>query len=163
MIAPDRFSPKAIAWICLVLVLLQSQGCAVATLYRGKPGLDTTGVQPGASRADVETIMGAARREWTTQHDVRYRVYVYNGGVEGSVGDAIAFGVMDVISVGLWELFYAIHPMPDGAARKITERMAVSYDQSDTVIGVFDHFGDFDVLPDDGRAEGRARGSGKDG
>ena len=154
MRAPDRFPPKAIAWICLVLALLQSQGCAVATLYRGKPGLDTTGVQPGASRADVETIMGAARREWTTQQGVRYRVYVYNGGVEGSVGDAIAFGVMDVISVGLWELFYAIHPMPDGAARKITERMAVSYDQLDTVIGVFDHFGDFDVLPDDGRAEG---------
>jgi hypothetical protein len=163
MRAPDRFSPKAIAWICLVLFLLQIQGCAVATLYRGKPGLDTTGVQPGASHADVEKIMGTPRREWTTQQGVRYRVYVYNGGVEGSVGDAIAFGIMDVISVGLFELFYAIHPMPDGASRKITERMAVSYDQSDSVIGVFDHFGDFNVLPDDGRAEDRVRSSGKGG
>ena len=147
--------------LCLLLSLLQFQGCSVANFYRGKPGLDTSEVKPGASLMDVEKVMGASKRNWTTDQGVRYRVYIYDGGVEGSTGDAIASGTMDVITLGFWELLLAIAPMPDAPARKITEQMAVSYNQSDTVIGVFDHFGDFDMLPDDGRVENWVRNPGK--
>jgi hypothetical protein len=139
--------------LCLLLSLFQFYGCMVAKLYQGKPGLDTKEVKPGASLLDVEKVMGASKRDWTTDQGVRYRVYIYNGGVEGSTADAIAFGIMDVITLGIWEIEFAIIQLPDAPARKITEQMAVSYDQSDTVIGVFDHFGDFDILPDDGRVE----------
>lgn len=100
---------------------------------------------------EAETILGAPKRQWVTILDIRYRVYDYDGGVEGSTADAVAFGIMDVISVGLFELFYAIHPLPTARVRMIDGHIAVSYDTSEVVIDVFDNFGDFDKLPDDGR------------
>jgi hypothetical protein len=51
---------------------------------------------------------------------------------------------------GIWELFGAMSSdfMPSA---RITEKIALAYDGQDIVIGIFDHFSDFDMLPPDGR------------
>jgi hypothetical protein len=135
-----------------LLCMLQLQGgCAVISLLRGKPGLDISEIKPGISMIEAETILGAPKREWATIRDIRYRAYDNDGGVEGSVADAVAFGIMDVFTVGIWEIMYAIHPLPTARVRLIDGKIALSYDRSDVVIGVFNNFGDFDRLPDDGR------------
>jgi hypothetical protein len=146
-------SAAGIMIVCLLLVFLQIQGCAVASLARGKPGLDTSAIKPGMSMTEAETILGAHRREWTAPAGVRYRVYDYDGGVEGSAADAIAFAFLDVCMVGMSEIMYAIYPLPTARVRMIDGHIALSYDASDVVIGVFDNFGDFDKLLVDGHTK----------
>ena len=59
---------------------------------------------------------------------------------------------MDVISFGAWELAFAWQPDRLIAGQRRTEQIAVAYDDKDSVIGVFDHFGHFAELPEDGFA-----------
>jgi hypothetical protein len=152
-------SALVVAIACLFAVGLSLQGCAVAKLAQGKPGADISMIKPGMSISEAEFHLGAHKREWTTKTGVRYRVYDYDAGVEGSAGDAVAFAFFDVCTVGMAELLYAIHPLPDMPARWRYGHVAVSYDASDTVLGVFDQFGDFDRLPEDGRTKETARGA----
>ena len=141
----------AIGIACLFAVGLSLQGCAVAKLAQGKPGADISRVKPGISMTEAEFHLGVPKREWTTRMGVRYRAYDYDAGVEGSMADAAAFAFMDVCTVGLFELFYAIDPLPDMPGRWRYGHMAVSYDADGTVLGVFDQFGDFNRLPENGR------------
>jgi len=138
----------------LFLSLLLLNGCMAASLYNGKPGLDVGIVKEQMSRTEVERILGSPIREWNTPSGVVYRVYDYDAGVPPSTGDAAAIVFLDAISLGLSELIWAFTPLPEFRKR---DQMAVSYDGNDRVLGVFDHFGDFDVLPADGRPDGNKR------
>jgi hypothetical protein len=140
-----------IGMICLFAAGLSLQGCAVAKLAQGKPGADISMVKPGISMSEAEFHLGAHKREWTTRTGVCYRVYNYDAGVEGSTADAVGFAIFDVCTLGMAEIFYAINPLPDSPAKWRFGQIAISYDATDTVIGVFDQFGDFDRLPEDGR------------
>jgi len=137
--------------MCLLFFTMLPQcGCTAASALKGKQGLDAGTVTVGMSKADAEQILGSPIREWVMSSGIVYRVYDYDAGVPPSTADASACVFMDVISAGLWELFLFFEPLPELRKR---EQMAVSYDINGMVIGVFDHFGDFDVLPADGRAE----------
>ena len=118
--------------------------------------MDVSPVKIGMSKSDVERILGSPNREWVTSSGIIYCVYDYDAGVPPSAGDATAHVVMDIISLGAWEwavpLYTYIESKPFPESRK-REQMAVSYDFNGVVLGVFDHFGDFDVLPEDGCAE----------
>ena len=136
-------------WLLFFIMLLQC-GCMAASALKGKQGLDISTVKAGMSKADVEKSLGPPVREWVTSSDILYRVYDYDAGVPPSGGDAAAHVFMDVATAGVWELFGAFRALPESHKRG---QMAVSYDINDMVIGVFNHFGDFDILPADGRAD----------
>jgi len=150
---------RALAWdiICLFALLSQS-GCvmAVATL-KGEPGKDLSSIKPGISKQEVEEILASPSREWITPQGIRYCVYTYDAGIPPSIGDAAFFAFFGIISAGLYDLYEvtgATHmDKTRRAMGRVVEQIAISYDANDTSVGVFDHFRDFDVLPEDGRSE----------
>lgn len=144
-------------FVSLLLVCLMTTGCTVVAALQDVPGTDVSSVRPGADRHTVETIVGPPFREWSTGAGIRYCVYSYDGGRPGSGADASAMLIMDVISAGLFEFFILLGT--DGFERSgLPKQMAVAYDGSDRVVGVFDDFGDFEALPADGTSGNRHPG-----
>jgi hypothetical protein len=137
--------------LCLFCAILFQTGCMAASAIKGKQGLDVSGIKAGMRQAEVERILGPATREWATSSGTWYRVYVYDGGAPPSLGDAAAHIFMDIATACIWELAWAISPDFIPSVR-ISEKIALAYDGQDILVGVFDHFSDFDMLPPDGRA-----------
>jgi hypothetical protein len=140
---------SALAWMCI--------GCTVAQLAAGDKGIDVTKIQPDGTRSEAEALLEDPIREWKSSSGVTYRTYQYDSGRPPAVGDAVAFGLMDVISFGLFEAFEAL-ANATGDSRSIRKYMddqhtrtqvVVSYDDQDVILGIFD---EFDELPTDGRS-----------
>jgi hypothetical protein len=143
-------SPSGFKASILSLTMLLLCSCTAVSALQGKPGLDISLVKAGMSRADAEQILGSPIREWVTSSGVTYGVYDYDAGVPPSGSEAGAHVFMDIVSLGAWELFGAFGKLPEMRKR---EQMAVSYDIHGVVIRTFDHFGDLDALPADGRTD----------
>jgi hypothetical protein len=142
--------------VALLAMLLQS-GCmmALATL-KGEPGKDVSSIKPGISKQDAEEILGSPMREWTTPLTIHYCVYSYDAGIPPSVAGAAVLASFGIISAGLYDLYDAtglINTSKLKEGDRVIEKIAISYDANDTIVGVFHRFGDFDALPEDGRAE----------
>lgn len=126
-------------------------GCAVSSALQSSPGIDISPIRAGATRQQVETLLAAPVREWTTGRGVRYRLYRYDAGIAPDRGNAAVAVFFDAVSLGLFEVLQATAPNPvelQGARRYAL--MAVSYDAADRVIGVFADIGEFAALPEDG-------------
>ncbi|MFN8626592.1 MAG: hypothetical protein U0587_11520 [Candidatus Binatia bacterium] len=156
MIAAKRWAAAVV--VCLVCASVEA-GCTVAAALRGTPGTDVSGIKPGATKAQVEDVLGSPVREWVTSSGVRYRLYEYDGGVPPSKGTAAFHAAMDVFLVGIWEPVVAASNSAHGAPAMggmpephVLGHMAVSYSGDDIVIAVFDKVGEFDDLPSDGRS-----------
>lgn len=156
----DVTRPAHLQWMALVvsmLIVAAVPGCMVADTLRTEPGIDVSSIKPGVPRAQVEAIVGSPRRQWTTALGVRYSIYQYYAGIRRESGGVVAGVVMmDVISLGLFELFMALDRPDTTSGREVYRFMAVSYDAQDLAIGVFPDIGEFAWLPSDGRpASGR--------
>lgn len=128
-------------------------GCAVSKTLESTPGIDISGIKAGATRQQVEAVVGGPLREWTTRTGICYRLYRYDAGIEPSAGGAGLIVFMDVITLGLFEVIEATSNSPwNVRGEKKQPLLAVSYDAQDTVIGVFRDVGEFADLPEDGRA-----------
>jgi len=143
--------------LCSAILLLQF-GCASVALLRGEQGKDISSVKVGLTRQEVENTLGTPEREWLTSEYIRYCVYRYDGGVPPSEGDAVTFAFLDIVSAGLFEFFEAVgesklsKPSQD-SLRRVWLKVAIAYDSNNRVVGIFDHFGDLDPLPADGRSK----------
>jgi hypothetical protein len=139
------------------LSIFQLYGCTSAAALRGEEGKNTSSIQVGLSRSDAESILGSPVREWLTSENIRYCVYRYDGGVPPSDSDAIGYALMNAMSLGLFEFFEAtgMSKLSNqyNSQRRVWRQIAVAYDNQDRIVGVFDNFGDFDVLPADGRVK----------
>jgi hypothetical protein len=142
--------------MCAVMSL--SSGCTVAQFAAGDNGVDLTAVQPSITQAHAEAVLGPAVNEWKATSRVIYRVYEYDAGRAPRIADAVAFGIMDVISLSLREAFEALaNATGDSRSMKryidehrTTARVVISCDENDVIFGVFD---EFEELPVDGRAK----------
>jgi hypothetical protein len=138
--------------------IFQLYGCTSAAALRGEEGKNTSAIQVGLSRSDAESILGSPVREWLTSENIRYCVYRYDGGVPPSDSDAIGYAFLNIMSAGLFEFYEATgmtklsKPSHD-SPRRVWRQIAVAYDNQDRIVGVFDNFGDLDVLPADGRVK----------
>lgn len=133
--------------------------CAVMYAASGEPGLDISGLKPGATREQVEAVVGSPVNQWSTSQGVRYRLYKYYGGRRPDAADAAALLFLDIGSLGLNELFLGLEDKTMknwGETRKRYPLMAVAYDMQDIVIGVFPEVDQFTALPPDGRAPSSA-------
>lgn len=145
--------------ICLVLLTaILQQGCSVARDLKAEEGVDVSYIKPGISREEAEKVLGTPLREWVTESNIRYCVYKYDRGVPPRKGDAVYHAFMSVLSLGLTELFemsaYSKHVNKVVKEHhRIYGQMAIAYDDNDTLVAVFDNFGDFDLLPKNGRGE----------
>jgi len=151
----DANRPALQQWTAVVvsiLIIAAVPGCMVADTLHSEPGIDVSSVKPGVPRTQVEAIVGAPRKQWTTALGVRYSIYQYYAGIRReSAGVTAGIAFMDVISLGLFELFMAIDKPDTKRGREVYRFMAVSYDAQDLAIGVFPDIGEFAWLPADGR------------
>jgi len=136
----------------LVLAILLGS-CAMHKVLRSEPGLDISGVQPGAARSDVESILGPPRSQWSTGTGTRYSVYRYYAGKDPSAAGVAVVGFFDIVSLGLFEVVGAWSPdtFKFSEEGKKYAFVAVSYDAGDRVVGVFPNVDEFARLPEDGR------------
>ena len=147
-----RIGRAVLLFLLLSGSILLIAGCAVSKTLESTPGIDISAVRPGATRQQVEGLVGGPLREWTTRTGVRYRLYRYDAGIEPSAGGAGLVVFMDVITLGLFEVIEATSNSPwNLRGEKKEPLLAVSYDAQEIVIGVFRDVGEFAELPEDGR------------
>ena len=137
----------------VMVVLVGSSGCTVVRLARGGDGGATVRpIQPGVPRTTAEAVLPAPVREWTSA-GVRFAVYEFDAGCPPRRGDAGAAAFMNLISLGLWEVYMGLPRLwghdPLACRAHATGRVILSYDDRDTVVGIFDEFAE---LPADGRS-----------
>ena len=137
--------------ICLSCLILLLSSCTAVSALKGEAGIDMRSIRAGISKADVEEILGAPIRQWHSSPDTLYCLYYYDAGAPPSKAEAGAHVFMDVVSLGLWEVFGALGELE--LETHTTEKIAISYDIRNRAIGLFDRFDDFDKLPIDGRSD----------
>jgi len=144
-------------WVALLLAILvgaSTPGCLFVQTVSSEPGIDVSSIRPGVSREQVEKVVGAPLKQWTTSQGVRYSLYRYYGGMQPNAVSAGVVGFADVISLGMFELINLNPGQRDQFLQDLKKYpfMAVSYDPHDVVIGVFPDIDEFAMLPSDGRA-----------
>lgn len=140
--------------VVIVAALTSCASMSSVQMMHGQPATNLGAVKIGTSLADVERLVGAPVRTWTTAEGVEYRLYHYDGGV--APDPAAAFLVpIDVLTLGLPTLLNRVIPeTAEDRARRL-RTLAVSYDREGKVLGFFVDVGDFSVLPADGKASPR--------
>jgi hypothetical protein len=118
----------------------------------GEKGADVTAIQPGVTRAKAEAILGQPVREWIAPTGIRYTIYSYDAGRPPRMFFAVAYLFLDLSTVGISELMIASNEEKPPALDHITDRVVLSYDARDVILGLFD---EFDTLPPDGRSSPR--------
>lgn len=126
-------------------------GCAASKVAEGRPGVNLSQVVPGSTRAQVEAVLGAPVREWTTPVGIRYRLYSYDAGVPPNPDQAVLAGIFDVLMLGSLSAAAALDDR-GGLGPSQQSLLAVSYGADDRVKGVFKDITEFSPLPDDGLA-----------
>jgi len=115
---------KTLMFLSVVIVVLIAQGgCSVGMAMSGEKDPDLSVLRVGESRGVVETQLKKSLRERTDSSGYTYVTYEYSLGNEPSAGRAIAHGVMDVLTLGLWEV--AGTPIEGAAANTKVHQVTV--------------------------------------
>jgi hypothetical protein len=83
-----------------VLVLC---GCSVFMAASDREGTDLSVASNGVSRTEVEEVLGTPEASTATPEG-EWVTYKYVKPKEGSGGRAVAHGVLDVLTLGIWEV-----------------------------------------------------------
>jgi RNase H-fold protein (predicted Holliday junction resolvase) len=98
----------------------------------GKKTPDLGAVRIGCSRGEAELQLGPPVKTVTLENNGREDVYEYEVGNDPSAGRAIGHGVMDVLTLGLWEVAGTPIEAVQGSKHTIT----VIYDVQDKVVSI---------------------------
>lgn len=107
---------------------LGMQGCSVGMAMSGHRQPELSVIRTGASRGEVELQLGQPV-EILESNGMRIDVYEYELGNEKSAGRAVGHAVMDVLTLGLWEI--AGTPIEGFQGEK--RRLMITYDENDIV------------------------------
>ena len=117
-------------FLCGLLVGIT--GCSVAMALSGKKEPNLGSVRVGGTRGEVELQLGNPVSSVTTEDGKRVDIYEYEIGNEPSAGRAIAHGVLDVLTWGLWEVVGT--PVEALKGNKYT--ISIAYDSDNRVIAI---------------------------
>lgn len=81
-----------------------ASGCSVYMAAAGDEQPNLSNVHRGASRGEVEMALGQPKTLTTTTDGGTTATYEYVRGNEPSAGRAIGHGVLDVLTIGIWEV-----------------------------------------------------------
>ena len=79
-------------------------GCSVGMAMHGKESPNLGQVRVGSTRGEVEMVLGSPVQATSTENGGVVDIYEYEVGNDPSAGRAIGHGVMDVLTLGLWEV-----------------------------------------------------------
>lgn len=106
-------------------------GCSVYMAAVGSQDPDVGKIHAGSSRGEVELQLGSPIKT-TTCDTGRMDIYEYEIGNEPSAGRAAAHGVMDFLTLGIWELIGT----PIEASQGETHTLTIWYDERDRVLSI---------------------------
>jgi outer membrane protein assembly factor BamE (lipoprotein component of BamABCDE complex) len=113
----------------VIISLLCLYGCSVGMALSGKKEPNIGAIKVGSTRGEVEMHLGPPTTSTTFEDGTRIDIYEYELGNEPSPGRAIGHGVMDVLTIGLWEVVGTPIEAVQGEKRELT----ITYDGSDHV------------------------------
>lgn len=94
-------------WSCLLVLTVVTQlaaGCSVGMALHGEQQKDLSSLKVGADRSQVETTLLVPASEVSLPDGRTQCTYFFEVGNEPSAGRAAMHGVMDVLTLGVWEL-----------------------------------------------------------
>ena len=97
-------SSRIVMRAAIALALLPLAGCSVGMALSGENDPDLSVLRVGTSRGEVEMQLGRPAAEILADDGLTYATYAYSLGNQPSAGRAVAHGVMDVLTLGLWEV-----------------------------------------------------------
>ena len=96
----------------------------------GSQNPDLGAVRTGATRGEIELHLGTPTRSTLLEGGRRADVYEYEIGNEPSAGRAAGHAVMDVLTLGIWEIVGT--PIEGVQGEKYTA--TIVYDENDKVV-----------------------------
>ena len=115
--------------LSIMLTLAALSGCSVGMAMSGSENPDLSQVRVGSTRGEVEVQLGSPQRSTINDDGTRVDIYQYEIGNEPSAGRAIGHGVMDVLTLGIWEIVGT--PIEGFQGEKFN--LTVVYDEKDRV------------------------------
>jgi len=113
----------------IIMSLLCLCGCSVGMALSGKQEPNIGAVKVGSTRGEVEMHLGSPATSTTLADGTRIDIYEYELGNEPSAGRAVGHGVMDVLTLGLWEVVGTPIEGVQGEKRQLN----ITYDDSEHV------------------------------
>ena|ERR1700722_18359300 len=107
-----------------LLSTLSLTACSVGMALDGQKDPDVSVIRKDVHRTDIEVQLGSPIKVDTHSDGYTTAIYEYEIGKEPSAGRAVAHGVMDVLTLGLWEVVGT--PVERLKGDKIT--MVITYD-----------------------------------
>ncbi len=98
----------------------------------GKESPNLGMIQVGASRGEVELTLGSPIDTVTLSDGNRMDVYAYEIGNAPSAGRAAGHAVMDLLTLGLWEIVGT----PVEASTGNKKLLNIAYDKDDRVLSI---------------------------
>lgn len=119
------------AYIVLLSVFSLS-ACSVGMALSGKREPNLSMVRVGATRGEVEMQLGHCIKTVSLPSGGRQDSYEYELGNKPSAGRAVGHGVLDLLTLGLWE----IAGTPIEAVQGEKQTISITYDAKDRVVAV---------------------------
>lgn len=117
--------------LAVLLALALLAGCSVVRAANGSHEPNLSRIHVGALRGEIETELGAPLEELKDEQGRPMAIYAYVMGDEPSGGRAIAHGLADVASLGLWEIIGS-NIEKEGEAR----RVVITYGPDERVVNI---------------------------
>ncbi len=118
-----------IAGACLLSALT---ACSVGMALSGKKEPNLGAFNVGSTRGEAELQLGSPVASVTNPNGTRTDIYEYELGNEPSAGRAIGHGVMDILTLGLWEVVGT----PIEAFQVSKHRITIVYGKDDRIISL---------------------------
>ncbi|OPX19017.1 MAG: hypothetical protein BZ151_11525 [Desulfobacca sp. 4484_104] len=87
----------------LLISFLALSGCSVGMAMSGKKEPNLSILRVGTTKGEVEVQLGQPVSVVTAEDGSQAATYEFETGNEPSAGRAVAHGLMDVVTLGLWE------------------------------------------------------------
>jgi outer membrane protein assembly factor BamE (lipoprotein component of BamABCDE complex) len=116
----------------LMSLLLALTACSVGMALSGKEEPNLGAFRVGSPRGEVQLQLGSPLSSVTNPDGGRTDIYEYELGNKPSAGRAAGHAVLDVLTIGLWEVVGT----PIEAFQGETRRLAITYDRHDRVLAI---------------------------
>jgi hypothetical protein len=113
-----------------IIVVGALSGCSVGMALSGSENPDLGAIRVGASRGEVELHLGSPIKSTLLEDGRRADIYAYEIGNEPSGGRAAGHAVMDVLTLGIWEVVGTPIEGVQGEKYNAT----IVYDENDRVV-----------------------------
>jgi len=107
-------------------------GCSVGMAMSGKTTPDLGVIKKNATRGEVELQLGAPVKVTTLDNGHVVNLYEYEVGNDPSAGRAVGHAVLDVLTLGIWEVVGTPVEGFQGDKRQVQ----IEYDENDHIVNV---------------------------